>query len=315
VSEVHRETGVARGGGKDPVARGLGIFSVALGVAQVTAPKRLSRLIGVEDDGRHGLVMRLRGVTEIASGVGILARPRPAAWLWSRVVGDVIDLALLLAAEQRRRSRVAAAMAAIAGVTVPDVLAGLRLSRNGDPADEGPVKVRKAITVNRPAHEVYTFWRDFENLPRFMWHLESVQTLGETRSRWRAKAPLGRSVEWEAEVVEERPDELIAWRSLPGAGVGSSGSVRFAAAPSGRGTEVIVELAWSPPGGTVGETLAKLLGEEPATQLADDLRRFKQVLETGEVVRSEATPEGHALVRHLKQRPAQPLETVEGGSR
>jgi len=140
-----------------------------------------------------------------------------------------------------------------------------------------------------------------------MQHLESVETTGDTRSHWRAKAPAGRTVEWDAEVIEERPDELIMWRSLEGADVMNSGSVQFKQAASNRGTEVVVELRYQPPAGGLGVTLAKLFGEEPATQMSDDLRRFKQVIETGDVVRSDGTPEGHSVRRHLKQRPAQPI--------
>jgi uncharacterized membrane protein len=191
---------------------------------------------------------------------------------------------------------------------VPDVLESTRLTRGTNGGNGGgEVNVRKAITVNLPPDEVYAFWRDFQNFPRFMAHVESVESLGETRSHWRAKGPAGRSVEWDAEVEDERPDELIAWRSLDGADVKNSGAVRFKRAPGDRGTEVEVELRYSPRGGQLGVTLAKLLGEEPATQLSDDLRRFKQVIETGEVVRSDSTPEGHSVRRHLKQRPAQPI--------
>ncbi len=203
-------------------------------------------------------------------------------------------------------------MAAVAGVTVADVVASAWLGRTG-----GPISVTEAITVNRPPDDVYRAWRDFEALPRFMTHLESVQETGERRSHWKAKGPAGRTVEWDAEIVEDRPGELIAWRSLPDAGVENSGWIRFATAPQGRGTEVTAKLLYTPPAGRVGATIAKLLGEEPATQAADDLRRFKQVMETGEVVRSESTPGSHALGQHLKQRPAQPLPAIpdEGGDR
>jgi uncharacterized membrane protein len=298
----------ARGrNGKDAIARGLGWFSLALGAAQVAAPRRFARLIGVRADGEHGLVMRAVGMRELATGVGILARPRPAGWLWARVAGDAIDLALLAKADAKRRNRVAAAMAAVAGVTVPDVVESARLSRaNGAGAAE-PIVVTKAITVNKPAQEVFRFWRDFENFPRFMAHVESVRATSDTVSHWVAKGPAAKSVAWDAEIVEERPGSLISWRSLPGADVENSGSVRFVPAPGNRGTEIQVELRYSPPGGTIGATLAKLFGEEPATQLADDLRRCKQVLETGEVVVSEGSPRGHAFKQHLKQRPAQPL--------
>lgn len=152
--------------------------------------------------------------------------------------------------------------------------------------------VKKAITVNRPAAELYQFWHDFENLPRFMQHLVSVQVHGEKGSHWTAKAPAGATVEWDAEIVADRPDELIAWRSLPGAAVENAGAVRFAPAPGGRGTEVRVELQYAPPGGALGATVAKLFGEEPAQQVADDLRHFKQVLETGEIAQSDASAKG-----------------------
>jgi len=132
--------------------------------------------------------------------------------------------------------------------------------------------------VSRPVSEVYHFWRNFENLPRFMDHLESVTVLDENRSQWVAKAPAGMRVEWEATIHNEIENELIAWRSLPGADVNNAGSVHFT--PVGEGqTEVRVVLSYEPPAGKVGATVAKLLGEEPSTQVEDDLRRFKQVME------------------------------------
>ena len=301
--------------GKDPVARSLGWFSVGLGLAQVAAPRRVARLIGVTEGDAARTLMRAVGAREIAAGVGILSRPKPAGWLWARVAGDAMDLALLgtaAAGGARSRARVAGAMAAVAGVSVPDLLEGIRLSRiRSQESGDGSIRVHKAVTVAKSAEEAYGFWRELEQLPRFMAHLESVQTLGDGRSRWRARGPAGRTVQWEAEVVEDRANEVIAWRSLPGADVENSGSVRFAPAPGGRGTEVVVELRYRPPAGGLGAAAAKLLGEDPPTQLSDDLRRFKQVLETGEVVRSDGSPVGHANQQQLKQRPAQPLESTE----
>jgi uncharacterized membrane protein len=151
------------------------------------------------------------------------------------------------------------------------------------------VQVRQTLTITRAPEEVYAFWRDFRNLPQFMSHLEAVQVIDDRRSRWTARAPAGRTVEWEAEIVEDRPGELIAWRSLPDADVPNSGWVRFARAPGDRGTELIVELQYDPPAGALGAAIAKLLGEEPNEQVKGDLRRFKQVLETGEVVHSDAS--------------------------
>ena len=289
---------------RDVVAQGLGWFSVALGAAQLAAPRTLARLIGVKDDDEHSAAMRAVGVREVATGVGIVARPRPAGWLWGRVVGDAIDLVLLAKADTKDRGRTAAAMAAVAGVTVPDVLESTRLTRADDGGSE--VSVRKTITVRKPAQEVYGFWREFENFPRFMAHVESVRAMRQ-RSHWVAKAPGGTTVEWDAEIVDDQPGVAIQWRSLPEADVANWGTVRFVPAPGDRGTEVHVVVGYRPPVGKLGATIAKLFGEEPATQLADDLRRFKQVLESGEVVVSEGSPRGHELLQQLKQRPAQPI--------
>jgi uncharacterized membrane protein len=162
------------------------------------------------------------------------------------------------------------------------------------PADQQAksIQVERAVTVNKPPAEVYQFWRNFENLPRFMNHLEEVQVLDDRRSHWVAKGPLESRVEWDAEITDERENEFIAWRSLPGSQVGNSGTVHFRPAPDGRGTEVHVLMEYNPPGGTAGAMVAKLLGEEPNTQVREDLRRFKQVMETGEVPTTEGQPQG-----------------------
>ena len=145
-------------------------------------------------------------------------------------------------------------------------------------------KVEQAVTINRPVLEVYRFWRNFENLPRFMDHLEAVTVIDETRSRWVAKGPAGTRVEWEAVIHNEIDDELIAWRSLPGSEINNAGSVHFTPTDDGSGTEVRVVLSYEPPAGKLGVAVAKLLGEEPSNQVAEDLRRLKQVMESAEVV-------------------------------
>jgi uncharacterized membrane protein len=142
------------------------------------------------------------------------------------------------------------------------------------------IKVDRTITVNRPREEVYHFWRQLENLPRFMDHLESVTVLDEDRSHWVAKAPAGTKVEWDASIQDEIEYELIAWRSLPGSDIDNAGSVHFI--PAGDGTEVRVVLRYDPPAGKVGAAVAKLLGEEPELQIEEDLRRLKQVVEAVE---------------------------------
>jgi uncharacterized membrane protein len=127
------------------------------------------------------------------------------------------------------------------------------------------------------------------------------------RSHWKVSAPAGRTIEWDAETIDDRPNEHIGWRSLPGSPVPNAGAVTFTPAPGNRGTEVRVQLRYEPPAGPLGATVAKLLGEDPHLQAKDDLRRFKQVLETGMVIRSEGSPEGPLTRRMINQRPAQPL--------
>jgi uncharacterized membrane protein len=155
------------------------------------------------------------------------------------------------------------------------------------------VKVEKSVTINKSAEELYRFWREFSNLPRFMKHLESVQTTGDKTSHWVAKAPAGTTVEWDAEIINEREGELIAWRSLPGSEIENAGSVRFQPAPGARGTMVKVSMIYNPPAGKIGAAIAKLFGEEPALQIHEDLRRFKMLMEAGEI----ATIHGQASGR------------------
>jgi uncharacterized membrane protein len=157
---------------------------------------------------------------------------------------------------------------------------------------EGSVKVERSITINRSAAELYHYWRNFENLPCFMKHLESVTVTSDGRSHWAAKAPLGSTVAWDAEITAETENELIAWRSLEGADVYNAGSVAFQELPGGRGTVVRVTFEYSPPGGTIGAMAAKLFGEEPSQQVAGDLRRFKQMMEAGELATTDGQPSG-----------------------
>jgi uncharacterized membrane protein len=285
---------------EEKIARGLGWFSIGLGLAEIAAPRGLAKLIGVRGD--HSDLLRLLGIREIASGIGILAERRPArplaAWMWSRVGGDAMDLALLGAALKSRRSsqgKVVAATAAVAGVTALDLICSLQLSRRDGAASRSrAIRVAQAITINRSPEEVYRFWRDFQNLPRFMKRLESVQATGDKRSHWVAKAPAGTTVEWDAEITEDRPNELIAWRSLEGADVDNVGSVRFERAPGGRGTVVKVNMQYSPPAGAIGAGVAKLFGEDPEWQIKNALRRFKQLMETGEIITTEGQPAGRS---------------------
>ncbi|HEX2670642.1 MAG TPA: SRPBCC family protein [Polyangiaceae bacterium] len=280
-----------RTSGRQGVA--LGALSLGLGLAELLVPGELATLIGIPNTRRTRLMVRALGARELLAGVGLLAQPRSAGWLWSRVLGDAVDLTLLGDRFSQRRvkvGRLIAATAAVAGVTAIDTYSAARQSRVAAlNRIAAPVHVFRTITINRAPSEVYEFWRDLSNLPRFMAHLDSVEVLART-SKWRAKGPLGTSITWDAEIVQDLPGESLAWRSVEGSTqVPNRGVVRFNPAPGNRGTEVQVELKYEPPAGAVGAAFAKLFGEEPSQQIAGDLRRLKQVLETGEVLHSDAS--------------------------
>lgn len=154
------------------------------------------------------------------------------------------------------------------------------------------IKVEKTVTINKPVAELYRFWHDFENLPTFMKHLKSVKVMSDKRSHWIANAPLGASVEWDADIIEDRENEFISWASVEGADVDNSGFVRFKPAPADRGTEVKVVIEYNPPGGAIGAVIAKLFGEEPEQQIGDELSRFKMLMEAGEIATNEGQPRG-----------------------
>lgn len=141
------------------------------------------------------------------------------------------------------------------------------------------LKVEQSVIIDRKPEELYAYWRDFENLPRFMNHLEAVTATGQDRSHWAVKGPAGTLIEWDAEIHNEIPNELIAWRSLPGAEVNNAGSVHFRPIAGGSRTLVRVVLSYEPPAGRLGAAVARLFGEEPSQQVRGDLRRFKEVME------------------------------------
>ena len=303
--DLYRRPSIAqKDEGAEQIANGLGWFSIGLGLAELLAPKAFARLIGAE--GKHTGFIRFMGLREITAGVGILTTPRPSGWVWARVAGDAIDLACLTAAcmsSKADRGKITAATVAVLGVTALDIYDAQKLSTI--PGAHGGLAYVNTITINRSPEEVYQFWRNFENLPQFMSHLESVRVNGEKRSHWVAKGPAGTTVEWDAEITVDSPNRSISWRSLEGADVENYGTVRFEPAPGKRGTEVRVELEYNPPAGALGAGIAKLFGEAPEQQVKGDLKRLKQVLETGEVVHSDASI-------HRGMHPAQPAEEIPG---
>ena len=176
-----------------------------------------------------------------------------------------------------------------------------------DLIEGGGIQVSRAVTINRPKEDLFAYWRNFKNLPQFMQHLESVEVLGPDRSFWVAKAPLGSHAEWSAQIYREKPNEMIAWRSLADADVDNVGVVKFRPAPAG-GTVVEVQLNYRAPLGKLGATVAKLLGEEPQVQLNEDLRRFKQLMETGEI----STTDGQSSGRRSPHKQSSLVDSTTG---
>jgi len=210
---------------------------------------------------------------------------------WERAASIVAATALGAVAASRR-GRIPAMVAAggllLRGVTgyCPMSAAMGRNSRSMDSrkalGGRRGVHVKESVTIARPVDEVFRFWRNFSNLPRFMRHLERVDEIDRTRSRWTAKGPAGTNLSWEAHIINEVTNEVIGWRSVGNADVVSAGSVHFGPTPNG-GTEIVVRLQYEPPAGKLGALVASLFGEEAAQQIREDLRRLKSYLETGEV--------------------------------
>src|SRR5687767_1314219 len=191
------------------LAQSLGWFSIGLGLAELIAPRRVEKCVGVP--GNHKILTPLLGVRELTAGLGILTQERPKEWLWSRVFGDFMDLALLSAAFKSNKSnskRLAIATTMVGGVTALDILASKqtgqeRVSMRNGRTKDGAVRMTRTITIQRSARELYSFWRDFANLPKFMPHLKSVRVINEKKSHWVSKGPAGKEVEWDAEITSE----------------------------------------------------------------------------------------------------------------
>lgn len=207
--------------------------------------------------------------------------------------GSLITGGAMVLMGLRQRSLRGALMAIAGGSLAYHGATGQKsLKDKVEAATNQSIHVEKSVTIfNKSPEELYQFWRNFENLPIFMKHLKSVTVLSPTRSHWVANAPLGNSVEWDADIIGEQENQLIAWASVEGADIEHSGFVRFQPAPK-QGTEVKVVMQYQPPAGIVGATLAKLFGEEPEQQIGDELARFKMLMEAGEIATTEGQPAG-----------------------
>jgi uncharacterized membrane protein len=250
------------------------------------------------------LLLRVIGARELASGIGLLAAPTSPVWRWSRLAGDVMDGAVLgsaFFAPGSQRRRLAATAAIVSGIVALDLRAGsprrARLSSQALPQSGGRRAVNESVLINCSPEDCYASWRNFGNFPRFMQHLDEVEVLDDRHSRWRAAAPGGAHVEWDAEITVDQPNQVLAWRSMPGSQVENHGRVRFLPGPAGKGTLLSVELAYKPPAGGAGALLARLFGEAPSQQVHGDLRRFKQLMETGEIPTTRGQPHGERSAR------------------
>lgn len=300
---------VASSPSRNRLARGLGLASLGLGLPQVLDPGGFARFIGLRDTEDHRSATAAVGARELVAAAGLLVKPGPF-WLWARVAGDVVDLALLAPSLEdhtsRGRYRTRTAFGAVAAIAALDLYAATSHSRR-----RRTQELTATTTVRKSPAEVYRYWSRLENLPTFMAHLEEVRIESGGRSYWRATAPFGRTVEWEAETTEDVPGERLAWRSVGGADIDNEGAVQFRRAPGDRGTEVHVTLRYTVPGGRLGAAVARYFGEDPHSMLDDDLRRLKQVLETGEIVRSDGAPGGKQARQEFPQHAAQPLTAKE----
>jgi uncharacterized membrane protein len=201
--------------------------------------------------------------------------------------------------------------AALAAIGAFGAVAGAR----GGTLSPKAIHVKKTFTIDRSQQELYDFWHNFENLPRFMKHLRSVTNKGGRYSQWTAEGPMGVPVTWDAELLDERPGEHLVWRSLPGSAISNRGSVEFRPAPNGSGTEVTVALTYYNPAGKVGAAFARMLGREPELQVREDLRRFKALMETQEIPTVVGQPSGRrsAIVKALHS--AKEPEATQRGRR
>lgn len=208
--------------------------------------------------------------------------------------------AMLAAYALRERSWRAAGVAIAAPLVYRQATGNWPVPRTlADRAASHPAPIETSLTIGRPRQELYDFWRRFENLPRFMEHLDSVTDLGNGRSRWVARSPLGFHVEWEAEIIEDRPGQILSWRSLPGAQVHNAGSVLFEDAPGDRGTIVRISFEMQPAGALLGRALGKVLSPITEQQVREDLRRFKRLVEAGEIPTTDGQPHGRRAVVNI----------------
>ncbi|HVF64079.1 MAG TPA: SRPBCC family protein, partial [Casimicrobiaceae bacterium] len=197
------------------------------------------------------------------------------------------------------RPRSVAAAPTVLGAAALDVYAARCVRACGAPElsqSDAPILFDKSLAIGRPPQACYERWRDVESLPKFMWHIESITAIDPRRSHWVAKAPGGTHVEWDSEIIDDQPGRLIAWRSVEGSDVEHQGTVRFDAEPNGNGSIVSVNMRYRPPAGRLGAIVATLTGDDAEQSVTEDLRRFKRLLECGEIPTTVGQPAPQADV-------------------
>jgi len=283
-----------------PAARNLGILSLALGAGALLMPARLSRVSGLQPYRR---LLPLVGLRELTAGIGLLSSSNPTPWLWSRVAGDAMDLAVILSSllnpNNPRKTSAAVTAAVVAAITAIDTRESMRSSRAGDSIRQSAAPdalVSASVIVSKSPQECYDFWRNPLNMTRISPMVESVTVLDERTSRWLIRSPLGHRIEWDSKVTAEVPGERISWRSVDGGGLYHAGVIRFERATGDRGTLVNTSMHFRVPAGAAGLGLAKLLGANPRSEVREDLRRFKQLLEAGEIPTTRGQPSGRRSI-------------------
>ncbi len=207
---------------------------------------------------------------------------------WVAIVGG----GLLAAYGLKQKSISGAALAVAGGYLVYAGASAERPFSDGVEAVTGPLEVKRTVSINRPAAELYAFWRNPENLPKFMLNIESVTRIGQTRTHWVTRPVMGIQYEWDGEVTQNVENERIAWRSVSDSHFENSGSVTFAPATQGRGTEVTLELSYKPPMGRLGVAVATFIGQDQERQIREILRQFKQLMDAGEIPSTVGQPFG-----------------------
>ena len=280
-------------------AQALGWFSVGVGLTALLAPRVFGAATGV---GTRTGMLRAIGLRELAAGAGLLTTRAATPWLWSRVAGDMMDLLLLGSAAAKPviggRTRSLVSLGLVAGVTAADVAASLRSQRLAQSTRAGAADeyLERSVVINKSPQECYDYWRNLNNAPNFMRMIESVTVIDDRNSHWVARLPpdvrRGAHLEWNSRISEERPGERIAWHSAQDAPLLHAGVVTFERAPGDRGTLVRLVVHFRPAAGRGAAYAAKAVGQSAEFEVMEDLRRFKQILETGEIPTTRNQPAG-----------------------